>query len=142
MVYVAQLVRVPDCDSGSRGFEPHHTPNMGSAASEICHHNTLAWGSGVAIVSSNLTTPPKRYLRIARVGNRLILYVGGDVQASNERGIANIAQMVEQLICIQQVISSILIIGSKALVAQLVEHQTFNLGVGGSYPPGRTIKIF
>ena len=27
MVVVAQLVRAPDCDSGGRGFEPHHPPN-------------------------------------------------------------------------------------------------------------------
>jgi hypothetical protein len=26
MVVVAQLVRAPDCDSGGRGFEPHHPP--------------------------------------------------------------------------------------------------------------------
>ena len=26
MVGVAQLVRVPDCGSGSRGFEPRHPP--------------------------------------------------------------------------------------------------------------------
>lgn len=26
MAIVAQLVRAPDCDSGGRGFEPHHSP--------------------------------------------------------------------------------------------------------------------
>jgi putative endonuclease len=26
MVGVVQLVRTPDCDSGGRGFEPHHLP--------------------------------------------------------------------------------------------------------------------
>ena len=26
MVVVAQPVRAPDCDSGGRGFEPHHPP--------------------------------------------------------------------------------------------------------------------
>jgi hypothetical protein len=26
MVIVVQLVRTPDCDSGGRGFEPHHSP--------------------------------------------------------------------------------------------------------------------
>lgn len=26
MVTLAQLVRVPDCDSGGRGFEPHTLP--------------------------------------------------------------------------------------------------------------------
>ena len=26
MVYVAQLVRVPDCGSGGRQFDPDHTP--------------------------------------------------------------------------------------------------------------------
>jgi putative endonuclease len=25
-VIVVQLVRTPDCDSGGRGFEPHHSP--------------------------------------------------------------------------------------------------------------------
>ncbi len=28
MVVVAQLVRAPDCDSGGRGFEPHHPPKI------------------------------------------------------------------------------------------------------------------
>ena len=28
MVDVAQLVRVPDCDSGCRGFESHHPPHF------------------------------------------------------------------------------------------------------------------
>lgn len=28
MVDVAQLVRVPDCDSGCRGFESHHPPQF------------------------------------------------------------------------------------------------------------------
>ena len=27
MVSVAQLVRAPDCGSGGRGFESHHSPN-------------------------------------------------------------------------------------------------------------------
>jgi hypothetical protein len=26
MVIVAQLVRAPDCGSGGRGFDPHHSP--------------------------------------------------------------------------------------------------------------------
>ena len=28
VVDVAQLVRVPDCDSGCRGFESHHPPQI------------------------------------------------------------------------------------------------------------------
>lgn len=28
MVDVAQLVRVPDCDSGGRGFETHRSPQL------------------------------------------------------------------------------------------------------------------
>lgn len=28
MVGVAQLVRALDCDSGGRGFEPHHPPHL------------------------------------------------------------------------------------------------------------------
>ena len=28
VVDVAQLVRVPDCDSGCRGFESHHPPHF------------------------------------------------------------------------------------------------------------------
>lgn len=28
MVNVAQLVRVPDCESGGCGFEAHHSPQM------------------------------------------------------------------------------------------------------------------
>ena len=27
MVGVAQLVRAPDCGSGGRGFDPHHSPH-------------------------------------------------------------------------------------------------------------------
>jgi hypothetical protein len=27
MVDVAQLVRAPDCGSGGRGFDPHHSPH-------------------------------------------------------------------------------------------------------------------
>ena len=28
MAGVAQLVRAPDCGSGGRGFEPHHSPHI------------------------------------------------------------------------------------------------------------------
>lgn len=28
MVGVAQLVRAPDCGSGGRGFETHHSPSL------------------------------------------------------------------------------------------------------------------
>ncbi len=28
MAIVAQLVRAPDCDSGGRGFETHHSPHF------------------------------------------------------------------------------------------------------------------
>ena len=28
MVIVAQLVRAPDCGSGGRGFETHHSPHL------------------------------------------------------------------------------------------------------------------
>ncbi len=28
MAGVAQLVRAPDCDSGSRGFKSHHSPHF------------------------------------------------------------------------------------------------------------------
>src|SRR6185437_4826523 len=34
MVDVAQLVRVPDCDSGCRGFESHRPPQFGTIAGQ------------------------------------------------------------------------------------------------------------
>jgi hypothetical protein len=37
MVVVAQLVRAPDCDSGGRGFEPHHPPKSRSFAGFFLH---------------------------------------------------------------------------------------------------------
>lgn len=33
MVGVAQLVRALDCDSGGRGFEPHHPPHLNASLS-------------------------------------------------------------------------------------------------------------
>ena len=34
MVSVAQLVRAPDCGSGGRGFESHHSPNNNKKGAE------------------------------------------------------------------------------------------------------------
>lgn len=35
MVIVAQLVRAPDCGSGGRGFDPHHSPAYRNPALNI-----------------------------------------------------------------------------------------------------------
>ena len=54
--------------------------------------------------------------------------------------LADVAQLVEQLICNQQVVGSMPIVGSifNVGVAQLVEHGTENPSVGGSNPPFHT----
>ena len=60
MVGVAQLVSAPDCGSGDRGFESHHSPS--AAAVQTClilgyrqgvRHSTLT----AAFVGSNPTSP-------------------------------------------------------------------------------------
>ena len=59
MVGVAQLVRVPDCDSGCRGFEPHRPPHYFACSVEIgplaqlVEHRTL----NPMVVGSNPTRP-------------------------------------------------------------------------------------
>lgn len=45
MVIVVQLVRTPDCDSGGRGFEPHHSPpNQAFARRLFCFFVRLGKG--------------------------------------------------------------------------------------------------
>ena len=54
MVGIAQLVRAPDCGSGGRGFESHHSPAVYFRFCELVAQSVehLTFNQGVA--SSNL----------------------------------------------------------------------------------------
>ena len=67
MVGVVQLARMPDCGSGGRGFEPHHSPHFSksrkslsvSGASLGCRQVVKARDFDSRIVGSNPATPAR-----------------------------------------------------------------------------------
>ena len=65
MVYIAQLVRVPDCDSGGREFNSHYTPKW--EVQPVKFVTIMTWGSGVALREFESHHFPKLYLRVAKV---------------------------------------------------------------------------
>jgi hypothetical protein len=46
VVNVAQLVRAPDCGSGGRGFESHHSPHLchQEIAQAVSLFTSIRWG--------------------------------------------------------------------------------------------------
>ena len=112
---MAQLVRAPPCHGGGRGFEPL----PGRLLASIPVLMKQVYKIGVLAQLGEHLPYKQRVTGSSPVGP--IFY-------------ADVAQLAEQLICNQQVIGSSPIIGFDGILAQSVEHLTFNQVVRGSNP--------
>ena len=98
MVGVVQLARAPDCGSGGRGFEPHHSPHFHQEPRGFslgCRQEVKARDFDSRTVGSNPATPA-RFDPLAQSVEHLTFNQG--VRSSNLRRVTNFAFGI-QCIC-------------------------------------------